>query len=497
MKLIFAFFVGLSIALTITLTITAEAKNSSLLQDLLRLKSDVEVNALDAQNCHSYFKEKLALLQESRLIEIPKSDAVAESKKIMEATWQNRLEIHLRLTKLVSCRNELREIFYRLRSIEDLAIDRQYQMKQTSALEIGEFQNQPVPLIDNRFYRGYLGPGGGNELVPVKFESGDLMVTRGPSNFSAILSSIQDYPSQLDHFVLINKAQDGSLRTIESYAQTGGVAAFPMAQALKNENARIMLLRAKDQTTAARASQIMLDAVNAAEKDPTKKIGYDFFMDLENPERMTCSAVTYWGLRKASNDKLVIPEERSTISPKLHQIFEQTGIKEGPMLTASDIELDTRFDLVLEFRDPRLIQDSRIREIVAQTIFDWMKNKNYRLRATVATLAIDAIIYPLRPTPLWPFVQKVTGTPNFPLNTPKGFLKTLKQLNDIADVLYKRLHDTYEKQRAETGWGMTQQQMVSTLEGYRREDLKACNSRGGGFAHFTSQFGAYPCSQKR
>lgn len=488
---------SLVLVLSLFSALAAKAASPTLLQDLEAMKSQIEINSVDAVNCHAFFKIKLAVLQEERLFEIPQSQAVTESEKIMRSTWQNRLAIHARLLKLASCRTELRQMFYRLRSIEDLAIDRQYLMKQTSAAEIVEFQDQPIPLVANEFYRGYLAASGLNERGPVVFQSGDLMVTRGPSNFSAILSSIQDYPNQLDHFVLINKSADGTLRTVESYAQTGGVAAFPMNQALKNENARIMLLRAKDQKVAAKASDIMLESVNEAAADPSKKIGYDFFMNLENPARMTCSAVTYWGLRKASNDKFVIPEERSTISPKLHQIFEQTGIKEGAMLTAGDIELDTRFELILEWRDPRLIQDSRIREVVAQTIFDWIKIKNYRLRPTFNTIAIDAIIYPLRPTSLWPFVMKVTGSPDFPLNTPKGFLKTLKQLNDIADVLYKRVRDAYEKQRAETGWGMTQQQMVTTLEGYRRKDLNACDSRGGGFPHFTGQFGAHPCSQKR
>lgn len=468
-----------------------------LLADLQKMKSDVESNAVDAQNCHVYFTTQLQTLQESRLSEIPKERAIADAEKVMLTTWQNRLAIHKRLEKLVSCRTELRQLFYRLRSIEDLAADRVFQAKQTTAAEIGEFQDQPIPLVDNDFFHGYLAPSGAIEKGPVPFQSGDLMVTRGPSNFSAILSSIQDYPNQLDHFVLINKDVKGKLRTIESYAQKGGVAAFDMDYALKNENARIMLLRAKDGATAAKASEIMLSAFNQGKTDASKKIGYDYFMDLENPKRMTCSAVTYWGFRRASNDKFVIPQEKSNISPKLAQIFDQTGIKKGPMLTASDIELDTRFDLVLEFRDPRLIQDSRIREVVAQTIFDWMKNKNFRLRATVATIAIDTLIYPLRRTSLWPKFQKLTGVADFPEDTPKGFIKTLRQLNDISDILYKRVYDAYAKSRAETGWGLTQAQMIEVLEEYRSQDLKSCNSRGGGFPHFSAQFGAFPCAIKR
>ncbi|CAN5511742.1 hypothetical protein BH10BDE1_BH10BDE1_13630 [soil metagenome] len=468
-----------------------------LLVDLLKLKTDIASNAVDAQNCHEYFQSQLQALQEERLQEIPFERAKHDSEKIMHATWQNRLAIHAGLSKYVSCRTELRQLFYRLRSIEDLAADRFYGEKQTTQNDLRDFQNQPIPLVDNDFYHGYLGSSGAVEKATVPFRSGDLMVTRGLSFFSAALSMIPDHPSQLDHFVLVHRDNTGKMQTIESYAQTGGVAAFPMDYALKNENARIMLLRPKDAALGAKAAQIMLDAVEEGERNPSKKIGYDFFMDLENPERMTCSAVTYWGFRRASNDEFKIPEEKSTVSPKLSQIFENTGIKQGPLLTAGDIELDTRFELLLEFRDPRLIQDGRIREVVEQSIFKWMKEYNYRLRPTLGTIAIDTLIYPLRPTKLWPVVRKVTGSPDFPLETPKGFIKTLKQLNDVSDVLYKRVYDATLKNREKTGWGLTQQQMLDVLDQYRVEDLKNCNSRGGGYAHFTSNFGAVPCSTKR
>jgi hypothetical protein len=466
-----------------------------LLSDLQRLHLDIESNAVDAQNCHPYFQGQLQTLREERIQEIPAERAKSESEKIMQTTWQSRLAIHKSLSKLVSCRTELRQLFFRLRSIEDLAADRFYGMKQTTQNELGEFQNQPIPLVDNEFYQGYLAPSGKVEKGPVAFRTGDLMVTRGLSFFSAAISMITEYPSPLDHFVLVHRDdQSGKLQTIESYAQTGGVAAFPMDYALKNENARIMLLRPKDAALGAKAAQLMLNAVDEGEKDPSKKIGYDYFMDLSNPKRMTCSAVTYWGLRRASGDTFEIPQEKSTVSPKLKQIFKNTGIKMGPMLTAGDIELDTRFELVLEFRDPRLIQDGRIREAVELSIFNWIKEKNYRLRATLGTLAIDTIIYPLRPTPLWPVVRSLTGSPDFPLDTPKGFVKTLKQLNDVSDVLYKRVYDATTKRRAETGWGLTQQQMLDVLEAYRVEDLANCEGTGRSYPQFTRAFGNTYCA---
>lgn len=450
--------------------------DTDLLSQLQTLDADLKIRQINSTNCHPYFQNALTSLQEDLLQKIPIQNADSMARQITELTWGIRLESHKQLSELTTCRTELRQLFFRLRSIEDMALDFVYRVPQLRATEIDDYQKQPTPLVDNEFFNGYLGPSGKLEKLPVDFQSGDLMVTRGPSFFSAALGLIADHPSQLDHFVLINKDTSGRLNTIESYADTGGVSRFEMGFALRNANLRILLLRPKDGQVGAKAAQIMMNRTLEADQDKRKQIRYDYVMNLEDEKRMTCSEVTYWGYRLASDGKFLIPEEKSTVSPKLKQIFDKTGISPKPMLTAGDIELDSRFDLVLEFRDPRLIQDSRVREGVMQSVFQWMKEKQYELRPTLSTLAINTIIYPTRRTPLWPFIRRVTGSPDFPTDTPKGFLKTLSMMNDVGDILYNKLDKENRRHRNKTGWGMTQNQMKDFLERYREEDLKKYES---------------------
>ena len=459
-----------------------------------KIKDQVDDGSINANNCHAIFTKQLSQLKEERLQEMSIQQKVEISKKVMQLTWQTRLALHKNLNTLSSCRTDLRKLFFRLRSIEDLAALQVYPEKQTSVPELGDMQKGLIPLVDNDYFHGYLGKNGEIENGPVDFQSGDIMLTRGGSFFSAILSTITDHPNQLDHFVLVNKTAAGELHTIESYAQTGGVSAFDMSYALKNENPRIVVIRPKDSALGKKASDIMYDAAVLGDHDKSRQIKYDYHMSFNDEKKMTCTAVTYWGYKKASNGRFLIPEERSSFSPKLKQVFEMTGMSSAPILSAQDAELDSRFDLVLEFRDYRLLEDSRFREAAAISFFKWMREDGYRVSPTLNSLAIDTVIYPLRRTKLWPAVSKLTGA-NFPEDAPKGFVKTLSIMNDINDVLYKHIYEENKKFKASSGWSMTQDQMLASLEKYRQADLEKCTKYSAPAPDFHFMFSPKTCKE--
>ena len=293
----------------------------------------------------------------------------------------------------------------------------------------------------------------------------------------------------------MHKDEVGKLETIESYAQTqpSGVQAFEMDYALKNENPRIVLLRPKDSKIGARAADIMSREAKAGKADPTKQIAYDYTMSFADDKHMTCSAVSYWGYYKASDGKFIIPEMRSTPNPKLTQLYSKTGINPEPMLTAADMELDSRFDLLLEFRDHRLISDSRLREAVAQSLFKWMSDLDYTIRPGFKSFVIDDIIFPLHKTKLWPMIKGLTGL-SIPPDAPEGFIETLDALNSISDVLYKRVFDENSKYFKQSGWNMTHNQMMAVLETYRQADYQKC--RSSGVTQFHQAFTSRTCLPK-
>jgi len=471
-----------------------------LLTHLTDLTARVTAGEVQADNCHAFFQTQLGLATEESVQSWSLQQTENFSRSLAEATWQARLALHNNIPHYTGCRNDLRQLFYRLRAIEDLAVIRLSGAPQLHSSDIADYQKLPIPLVDNAFYGGYLGASGKFEDTKFEFHSGDIMVTRGGSQFSAVLSSVGMIPNQYDHFALVHQAPTGALSTIESYADVehDGVAHFDMDFALKNVNPRILVLRPKNAEIGAKAADLMMTRALEGERTakpgekPPVKIGYDYDMSFPTDQsRMTCTGVTYWGYKDASENSpqgpFVIPEERTIPRPELTDIYKATGIKPVPMLTGSDIELDSRFDLLVEFRDPRLIEDSRIRESVVQSMFNWMRDYNYHLKPTLKTLAIDLVIYPLRRTFVWQGFRRIFNIQDFPNDAPKGFVKVLTELNDIGDILYKRVYDANLAYRQTTGWSLTHDQMNKVLEDYRKADLERYLGRRG--SDFHSAFG--------
>lgn len=464
-------------------TRTPQSAND-LIGDLAKFKAEVSEKQIQNQNCHERLEEQLQVLREERLQQPAVADTPTKAEAVLLGTWQLRLALQKNLGQMLSCRTELRSLFYRLRAIQDLAGDRLYNEKPISPVGL-DFQKQPVPLLENAPYHGYLDRHGKVSLLPLDIESGDLLLTRGVSFFSAMLSAITTIPNQVDHFVFINKDPKGTLQSMESYAQDGGVSRFAMDFALKNENARILVLRAKDHKMANLASEKMMATILQGEKTG-KRIGYDYHMDLSQSDRMTCAAVSYWSFKNASEGRYAIPEEISTLDTRLEPITKAAEIASAQVLTAQDMEVDSRFDIIAEFTDYRLLRDGRYRDAVLQSILKWIKEDKYLLRADFNTKAIDYVIYPTRKYLIGKVIRRAADIPDFPPDTPKGFLKLLKQIDSLGKTLYQRVLSEDQRFVEKTGWSLTTDQMLKILEDYRLEDME--NYLSTGHSEFHNHF---------
>ena len=457
------------------------SENKKLLDDLNHFREVVQSGLVDQKSCPEYFGQAVNLFFDERIYDYSPEDKEA-LKNIIRSTWQTRLAIHSHLADYhQACTNELRQIFYKLRSIEDLADIAYYKEEPLSAADFtGEkdFQKQQVPLVQNEFYHGYLGAQGQFETmedVKSVLKNGDMMVTIGASDFSAVLATMPEYPGFLDHLVYIHKDEEHGLQSIESYATPQGEAPnngtgvqfYDIDFALKNVNPRILLLRLKPQYSelAEKAANDFYDLV--IEKRKSKQpITYDYLMKVTDPSKMTCASVPLWALRNASHDQFVIPEQKSNLRAGLEPIYKSTGMNTAPLLTASDIELDSRFDLLLEFRDHRLIEDIRIRHIAARVVENWMIEKDYRLLPTYKTILLNLFIFPLH-------LEKLASLPP---GAPPGFVKTLDELTQTIEVLVAQLKKQQSKRRAEHKWSMSLNEMMAFLETYRQNEVSDCQN---------------------
>ncbi|MCK6599427.1 MAG: hypothetical protein L6Q37_13760, partial [Bdellovibrionaceae bacterium] len=342
---------------------------------------------------------------ENRLLHEIKKEANEQKNKDMYLflwqSWNLRLMINEELSKLIPCRGTVRELIFKLRGMEDLVGFAFSGVKSQTSAGI-DFQKELIPMMEASSNYGFFRKKNDHSSQQAQFESGDLLVTRGASFFSATLSSITENPGDFSHFVLVHKnSNDQTVETMESYAQSGGVGIFSIDFALKNENARILHLRPRFTQIAKSGAEIMYQKFLKQKNGNEKRTKYDFAMNLKNPKSMTCSEIAYWAFYQASQGSIKIPESSSQVSEKLNPILDMAGITKGPMLSPADMEVDSRFELLGEFKDYRLVADSRMRDAILRNIFGWIKTKNYGLHHDLSSFFLTYLIHPISKTPLW------------------------------------------------------------------------------------------------
>ena len=439
-------------------------------------KFKLNSRSLNTNECASELTSLRQQITEEKLTQMSDQEVRNDGANILENLWLIRLRLHDQLQNLKRCKNEVIQTFQQLRSIEDLLGDKYYNEKPLNPKDI-DYANTPVPFRDNDFYHGYLArPTIANQRL--EFQSGDVLLTRGVSFFSAALARIPYAVGQFSHFVMLHR--DGNtVNSIESYAQTGGVGIFSEVEALKNENSRILVLRARNQSLAKGAADYMWT------ESHRRKIPYDFEMNVRDDSKMTCSEVPYHGFRVASNGSFLLPEDSTAVSDKLGPFMKKVGMNSDGILSPRDMEADSRFELVAEFKDYRVLRDLRYRDAILSKMFDWMANRGYELNHDGATLVAQYLVWPLRKTPLFPMIRKLGKMPEIPEGTPRKFFITLAQLNTTAELIYDQVIERDKETIKKTGWPMTSNQLASLIEEIRLDDLDRYMRRYGQTFHMT------------
>jgi hypothetical protein len=192
-------------------------------------------------------------LTEENLIQLSEGQVRFAGEAIMQNLWLIRVRLHQQLAQLPVCRDQIYMTFQHLRGVEDLIGDRYYAEKPLHPNQI-DFAHQPIPMRDNDYFHGY-------RVIPelqgknFEFQSGDILISRGISFFSAALTHIPQPVGEFSHMGLVYKDDQGNVSMMESYPQTNGVTIFAEGAALQHENVRLMILRPKDTDLGKRAAE--------------------------------------------------------------------------------------------------------------------------------------------------------------------------------------------------------------------------------------------------
>ncbi len=431
-------------------------------QKILSHVSDPKFNSTE---CVSYLKE---LQNEIPLIQpAASSDELnSHSQEIVGLLWNIRLSLHKRLPDFsADCVTEIRNTARLLRFIEDFLAEKQVQPP-TLDPDQYDFSKEKTPVMTQApEYLTLTSP----DFPNFEFKNGDIMIARGPSFFSAMISRIGDVSSQFSHVIMVHVDKDTKkVETIEAYVGTG-TGIYDIETALKNENVRLLLLRAKDPVLASNAADIMYARAKTAIA-AGHPIPYDYKFDFVDHSKLSCAEVALWGFQSASEGKVMLPFYPSHISTN-ESLLSRIGMKPGNTFAPGDLEVDPRLDMVMEWRDLRFTRDSRVKDSIMTSMLNWVDNDEYKLHDTFKSDIAGWVVWPARRTFLWPLVQKILKIPDFGKDVPRGLFQSLELLNQIGEVFLNEMKTEDAAYEKKTGWPMTYQDLYAGLEAYREKDL--------------------------
>jgi len=147
------------------------------------------------------------------------------------------------------------------------------------------------------------------------------------------------------------------------------------------------------------------------------------------------------------------------------------GAPGGKTFSPGDLENDSRFTLLGDFRDLRLTRDSRQKDAVLTKVVEWMDRDRYKLQKTLDS-RMAAPIWLIRKTALWPLIQKMLKIEDFSKEVPPRMMRTLILVTNVGEILLEAAQNAEKEFEAKTGVPMTYKQLYDVLEKYRSADAR-------------------------
>lgn len=432
-----------------------------------------DANFFNVAVCHQYIDQRtsVAYLTPTSEFILPAQGNQEQSLEIINNLFKIRLALHEKLREFdgagtigAACVNSIREANQFIRFAEEYLMEwgrfdgelDQLEKAAGSPLSFLSVEKPHKMVNEERF-------GNNPEL-----KTGDVLVIRGNANVSAMIARLGDEESIFSHSAIVGEDQDNKKYIVEALIPKGLIYT-PVDQWLREtRDARVAVYRFNDEAMSQKAGR----AIYRYAVDKGKTAPYDFAMDESDRTMFFCSEVAQYGYWLASDGDIVLPKHR-TAACKLRtstSFFDDMGIKtEGSLFSPADIEVDPRFELVLDFRDisaNRLLQ-ARRKDAVLQSIYQWMTRESekdrYNFYSTPKYFLLGTFAKIVR--------QFGVGAEIFPKHIPFNTLQTLLRYEDVAKILLKNLEEIENNRKAGSP-SLSFRDLMTANEQFREADCK-------------------------
>ena len=417
--------------------------------------------SVNAQDCMQEFDELITKYDlKPNKEEINKY--LKEGQSLINDSFAERVKLHNRLNQLPDvCRVKMKDVFTRMREREDYIGAHFYKNPQISANSI-DYKKVELPIYSPKSYAPLLVTNGAN----FSFKNGDILITKGISFTSSTISEVVSSRSLFSHIVFLHVDEKTKIvSTMEAYIGYG-VKIYSIEEALRNENARILVLRAKDHETANTAANFMYEKISKLKKQDIT-IAYDYKLDFSDNSKLSCEEIAYDAFNYASNGQMILPENLSQVDLSDTAFLDKIGIKPGALMMPADMEIDSRFDIVLDWRDYKIIRDSIRKDAVMGEMFHWMNEHNFRIHDNFKSLAAK-IVWSTRPIPgLWHLMSAISGIPSdFQKDVPSEAITTIESLKSIAGIILEFITKADEDFQHKNKRWMTPMELRKAIDSY-------------------------------
>jgi hypothetical protein len=211
------------------------------------------------------------------------------------------------------------------------------------------FEDQKILSRQNRRLQDFLAETD-TKFKPTPIEGshlkeGDLLLIRLPSDLS--------YSLPFQHLLWVaTDPTDSQLKTLSIFPNKN-LSFTPISSPMTEGKTRILHLRLKDRDLAKKSSKMISDLWKL-KMESGQPILYDDELDFRDHKRLTSLEVAQVALEMGSEGQFKISDR------------------------IEDLEIDPRFEIKNEWRDPKSIREMRMREAIQNQIEYWMEELAYR-----------------------------------------------------------------------------------------------------------------------
>lgn len=265
-------------------------------------------------------------------------------------------------------------------------------------------------------------------IFGIRVHSGDLLVSRGGAEVSALISRGNDYPGNFSHVALMYVDEKNIPNLIEAHIEKG-VAIASAEQYIKDKKLRFMVLRPRADLPQIEQDPLLVQRVAkfASAEAVKRHIPYDFKMNFKDSAAMFCSEVGSYAYRK---NGIQLWQGLSTISSQgvvnwLHAFGVENFVTQMP----ADLEYDPQLSIVAEWRNPETLYNDHLDNAVMDVLLEEADNGK-EINYSTWQLPLARVVKG------WCLVKNYFGKPAM---MPEGMSATKALKNQYFVAMYNKL----------------------------------------------------------